>query len=587
MLLRYHRYGPLYILLLFLPYLSTAHQADSLRALLPSLGWQERITALNQIAAALSPQEGLEEAKQALTLSQRHSYPEGKAEALIHLADISFDYFDTDTLLFAFECYNKAEALYAKLGLSAQQLRALRGLVRASYGLNDFEASLDFAFQLEKLAEALDDQKNLGYAYNHFARIYGRVSNNSKLARYYLLKALDKYRSIRRTRSMPRVYSDLGSSYFNAMQYDSALYYYQAGYLLADSLDLSYESLLLKTNMASTYVEQAQHEKAMNCVQEIIVAAEKHELLDIVGHSYNLMAQIYIEQGRIQQAKEAIQHGLTLAKAANDLDVIESLYEKLIALFEEGGDYQNAYEYAQYLQAVRDSIKTEENFLKINNLKTAYELDKKKQEVKTLEQEARLQRNERNLILLTAVLLITILLWLYNRYRLRAKLQQQQIEGLKTRQEMEQKEKLLLRHQLDYKERELASQTLRIIQKNELLTELKENIEQLEQPEQKKLAGSISRIIKQNSNFDDDWQKFKLHFDQVHPHFFEKIKQQYPELSLNEMRLCAYMRMGLATKEIAQLLGISAAAIQKARYRLKKKMGLSREQELFTHISNI
>jgi 7TM diverse intracellular signalling/7TMR-DISM extracellular 2 len=122
--------------------------------------------------------------------------------------------------------------------------------------------------------------------------------------------------------------------------------------------------------------------------------------------------------------------------------------------------------------------------------------------------------------------------------------------------------------------RQLASATLYIVQKNELLTQLKTNIKTLGKklPQGSKELDSIESNLQSNQFLDNDWEKFKLHFEQVHPRFFEALKTQYPGLTQNETRLCAYFHMNLGTKEIAGLLNIDPASVRRAKTRLNKKM---------------
>ena len=134
----------------------------------------------------------------------------------------------------------------------------------------------------------------------------------------------------------------------------------------------------------------------------------------------------------------------------------------------------------------------------------------------------------------------------------------------------------LLQERLETNQRELASTALYMVQKNELLATLKQQIEALKKlyPNRKhqELAG-MEKILQVNLYLDDDWAKFKLHFEQVHPGFFENLYAKHPYLTKNETRLCAYFHINLATKEIATLLNITPASVRQAKMRLFKKLG--------------
>lgn len=135
-----------------------------------------------------------------------------------------------------------------------------------------------------------------------------------------------------------------------------------------------------------------------------------------------------------------------------------------------------------------------------------------------------------------------------------------------------------LQEKLAANQRELASSTLYMVQKNELLTRLKVQIKDLSNlnPDYKKQElQHIESTLQKSMYLDADWAKFKLHFEQVHPHFFTDLQSQHPTLTKNEIRLCAYFHINLSTKEIASLLNIDPASVRRAKTRLYKKMGVN------------
>ena len=83
-----------------------------------------------------------------------------------------------------------------------------------------------------------------------------------------------------------------------------------------------------------------------------------------------------------------------------------------------------------------------------------------------------------------------------------------------------------------------------------------------------------------DERLDADWEQFARHFDQVHSHFLKKVRQHYPQLTVKDHRLCAYLRMNLSSKEMASLMNISVRSVEVARYRLRKKLALESEVNL-------
>ncbi|MVT44039.1 hypothetical protein GO495_25825 [Chitinophaga oryziterrae] len=133
----------------------------------------------------------------------------------------------------------------------------------------------------------------------------------------------------------------------------------------------------------------------------------------------------------------------------------------------------------------------------------------------------------------------------------------------------------LLQQKLELNQRELVGNSLYIHQKNKLLADLKDQIQDIDNlyPNVKHPGlKSIRSSLKDSQYLDLEWDKFKLHFEQVHPDFFKTLRSKHPSLTQNELRLYAYFHIHLSTKEIAALLNIAPASVRQAKARLNKKM---------------
>lgn len=167
---------------------------------------------------------------------------------------------------------------------------------------------------------------------------------------------------------------------------------------------------------------------------------------------------------------------------------------------------------------------------------------------------------------------------------LKEQAKQQQIELEKGQQKIIRLKNEKLEDELKHKSKELASSTMAMIRKNDMLIALKEEIESQKQKlgtqYPNKYYEKLISLIDQNITSDDDWQIFQENFDMIHESFFRNLKKRYPELTSHDLKLCAYLRLNLTTKEIASLLNISPRGVEAARYRLRKKLQLSAEQNL-------
>ena len=139
-----------------------------------------------------------------------------------------------------------------------------------------------------------------------------------------------------------------------------------------------------------------------------------------------------------------------------------------------------------------------------------------------------------------------------------------------------------LRQELEHRNQQLTSYTLNFIQKNELMSELRNKVEELQKQKQwtSRDFRQLKMHIQQHVSIDQDWENFKLHFESVHPDFFHNLNINFPDLGPKERKLCALIRLSLNIKESAVVLGISPDSVKTARHRLRKKMNLSYEESI-------
>jgi DNA-binding CsgD family transcriptional regulator len=144
---------------------------------------------------------------------------------------------------------------------------------------------------------------------------------------------------------------------------------------------------------------------------------------------------------------------------------------------------------------------------------------------------------------------------------------------------------------INFKNSELASSAMHLVKKGELLGKVKSDLAHLMKGlENTNATGELKKMIKavsEDDNIDKEWESFTKHFDKVHSDFLIALKEKHPTVSPNELKLCAYLRMNLSTKEIAQLMNISVRGVEISRYRLRKKLNISSETNLFDYLINI
>ncbi|MBK0383300.1 transcriptional regulator [Pedobacter sp. SD-b] len=141
-----------------------------------------------------------------------------------------------------------------------------------------------------------------------------------------------------------------------------------------------------------------------------------------------------------------------------------------------------------------------------------------------------------------------------------------------------------LQTELNNKAREATNSAMNIVYKNELLQKIKDEILNLKDKEGKKIAEDqlkrIQKIIDESLNDERDWNLFETSFNETHESFFKKLKVEHPDLVPNDLKLCAYLRMNMSSKEMASLLNISVRGVEIRRYRLRKKLNIAHDKNL-------
>ena len=163
-----------------------------------------------------------------------------------------------------------------------------------------------------------------------------------------------------------------------------------------------------------------------------------------------------------------------------------------------------------------------------------------------------------------------------------------EIKELENEQQLMKLRNEQLAQDVDAKSKELAVSTMSLLKKDELLALIKEDLKKTtDEPNSSRSIKSLISTINRNIGEENTWKVFKEAFDTADKDFLKKVKEAHPSLTPNDLRLCAYLRLNLSSKEIAPLLNISVRSIEIKRYRLRKKMNLPHEKGLVEYILSI
>ena len=346
------------------------------------------------------------------------------------------------------------------------------------------------------------------------------------------------------------------------------------------------------TNLAEAHAWQGEYALVRRLLQESNVRAAPLHANNLLANNYSILANIEARQHRAGLAKAAIRqssHYLASCSLNDQASITQRLQKTAILL----NSWQSAHYWSSRYATVRDSLMERAKKQTVRRLTIQYEVEKKDLSIRGLRQQTRYQR--RLLLLLggLALLLLAGAATLIYSNRLRRRLAEQQLLLSEQQALVDRQEKLLAQQQqeqlqleIDYKHRELTTSTLHLERKNELLLTLRKELERV--PESGQQLKPAFRLIDKNLQLNDDLNQFRRHFEGVHPSFFLDLTEQAQgPLSSTELRYCAYLRLGLSTKEIANLLNIEPHSVRVGKHRLKQKLNLDKTIDLEHFINNL
>jgi len=431
---------------------------------------------------------------------------------------------------------------------------------------------------------------------NNTAVVYQSVNEPEK-ADKLLAEALTLGRDLDVPRVLLPTLNNLGLIRIDQEKYDEAISYFfevlELGRKVSDSMGISGNY----NNLGQVMEKMQQLPKALAYFRDAYNISRRLGFSIGISSSSSNIAMIYPELNKPDSALYFVKLGMDEAKRSGDKNYQLKSYETLVNVYEKLGKSKEALEAYKTFVAIKDSIFNTEKSKQIAEMEAKYESEKKEQENQILRQTISKKEKTSLLLIISVAALLLLALLLYYFYRLKNKALKQQSKLNEQEHELhlletarledqlfaEQEINRLQNEKLEQQNRELSTRILHAINKNEAMNNIIHALEKLKEKGNHNINDcfiKVSHIVKDNISLDKDWDQFKLHFEEVNPGFFYKLQEQFPELTQNEQKLCAYYRINLDTKEIARILNVTNAAIQKSRHRLRKKMDIPSETEM-------
>lgn len=496
-------------------------------------------------------------------------------------------------------------------GDSAQNRQVYSNLAELFFNSRNYTLALDYYFRILRLVdrdESDSTKKCLTYAdlYSQIGLCYFSIANTNK-ALVYFTKSLetldacmeetekDLFNSKRIT-----LVINIGSIHLDRKDFEKARHYFENALANDFTFDNKVWRAALYNNLGIIAKEQKKYDKAFEYYGMALDI--RTALKDTAGMAQvlNNLGQCYLWVNDYRNAELTLKRSLDLTAGTGNVRSEMFAYQFLSNTYEQSGRYNNALEMHKLYKERYDSLINSESVANSTRLEMGYEYEKQLREHQ-MKQQLLVNQKERKAMVFLAVagvmllLFIIAILWIRNQ---RIKIGQVELsrKGLELERrnlELEKDNLALLNEklgiELDYRKKELATQVMYLLQKNELIAKTIKEIQQIKHDGGEEQAISLHSILRAlKSNLDTGaWDEFEVRFQQVHLDFYDKLKTLYPDLTPNEIKLSAFLRLNMTTKDISAITFHTPKSIQVARTRLRKKLNIDREDNLVTYLQQL
>jgi len=544
----------------------------------------KRVDLLVQLAKRylnIKPDSSIHFTREALSLSKSSGYQNQLGDIYGMLGDV---YVMKDSLSLAELYYDSCLFILEKENNNFGMAGVLTVLGNINLVLDNTSEALQYYLRALKISSENSITGRLPYLYLNIGTIQFGANNFIEAQNYYA-KALKGFESVNDSINMARVLSGIGSTYSKLNKYKLAGEYYQKALTIFQKLNSA-------ADIASMYYNLSFLEKNQNSFEVAIGYLKKSKVfIDKIDYTYagprlNIISQVEVELGEnyfllgnLKNAKMHLLKGYSIASENGFLNDSKSASMNLAKLYENQAMFDSALYYHKIYKEVSEKLINVENIKKLATIEARLEyeqLEKEQQEMLREEKDNQNRKTRFYIIVIVILILFVAVLILF-------------LQLGKNRVKRIQLEQIALHKELEIKNKELTTHVLYQLKKNELILDiikkLGKSISHLK-PENRKIIEEIIRQLELDSG-DNVWKEFEVRFQQVHTDFYQKLTRQFPDLTSNELRLCAFLKLNMNTKDISALTYQSVNSIDVARSRLRQKFGLGKEESLSTFLARI
>nr|WP_319399747.1 tetratricopeptide repeat protein [uncultured Carboxylicivirga sp.] len=434
-----------------------------------------------------------------------------------------------------------------------------------TYFLGDYKETLELYFYALRIFERHNHSIGIIRTLSNLGAVYDRVEAYNKAIVYYNkciayfnempLDAKQEY-----LKYLSQVYNNLASAYEKLNNNQEANLYYKKALDVGQSIDYPQIVGSIYNNLGKLEAKNQNYDSAKDYLSKAINIREEINDTEGLAKSYYFLSDYYNKTNQIDSAEWAALQSLKLAEDKGLLESQQIAHMFLYEIYEKKAQpYKALAEHKLYKQ-LSDSLLNEQRMSQIAQLQISYELDK-------VEEEAEMDKERMKfsfiivLVILFAILVVAILgLIIYRKQKTKIKLENKNLEL-----------------EIDTKNKELTTNVMYLVQKNELINSVAKSLLLLKQNVSSENQLMIQKIV-QNLNAESDgelWNEFEYRFQMVHTEFYKKLRSLHSNITPSEERLAALLRLNLSSKEVSTITHQTIRSIEVARGRLRKKLNLT------------
>jgi tetratricopeptide (TPR) repeat protein len=467
--------------------------------------------------------------------------------------------------------------------------------------------ALDLYLKALKINNETGNKEGKAKVYLNIGNLYFNRNKTEEAEQYYRM-ALEINLQMGNKAELFNTYNNLAGVYQLRRNIHKAMEFAMLALSQLDTGKDFYNLSLVYTNIGCLFEDMADKPSALSYYRQAAALQERHSFNVPLVQTWLFISSIYRNQDHPDSSR------YYLAKATELADRLKNPNRKLLTLkaaskyYKWRGDYRLAMQSFEAGMALKDSLENENSLTRIDRIQSVYETISKEKDRNILQSELAIKElsiQRQRIIIITSVTLILVLAYLIfvrsrNQRKEREKnelirkqkellMEQEKLVMKQEKRAMEENEQKI-KQELDHLNRQLASYALHLTRNSEFILQTTGELKQmliLMNPRDREKSKKIREMIQHLEQYSGGqaWEDFRLYFEEVHPSFDRNLTAAFPDLSPNDKKICAFIKLGLSTKEIAAITFREPRSIETARSRLRKKLGLDNDTSIHGFLS--